>query len=113
MLQLLEHPGARPLLQAPPGRHPREAELLGREHLPGDSGSQYEDDGFQGGPVACPWPTAPKLFLFGNRQEWGDSLPQRVRYEFTNHRAKVLMVRSVAHRIVYPQTIFLLGALNF
>lgn len=54
-LTLLPHPSPRPLLQAAPGSHAPQPELLEGQHLPWGSTLENEGDGFQCSPIVRSW----------------------------------------------------------
>jgi hypothetical protein len=73
-----------PIPQATPARHARATPHLGRQHLPGQPGTQHEQDAGQGGPVLDgPSPalrTRPR-----RRKQWGDLVPEIVGKERASH----------------------------
>ena len=80
-------PSPGPFLQAAPGRHARQAELLARQHLPRDAAAEHEDDGLDRRAVIRP--RKAKLLLGPGRwQQRRHALPEGVGNEFADHDPK-------------------------
>ena len=80
----IPHPRQLPIAQAPPARHPRPAPEFLREHLPGNTAAQDEDNA--GEARAIRNARSPTLWpSWKNRQERFDKIPQRVRKQRGGH----------------------------
>jgi hypothetical protein len=66
-MQAPPHPCSLPITQAPPARHTTPTAQLLRQHLPGDTALQDEEDARQGGAI-CDGPWTSTL---GLRWLWG------------------------------------------
>ncbi len=82
--ELLPHARASPLFQHAPGCHPRQAELLARQHLPRNPAPQDEDDGLQRRTVIGPR-SARLLLGPGRRQQRRHALPEGIGNELADH----------------------------
>jgi hypothetical protein len=72
----IPHPSQLPIAQAPPARHPRPAPEFLREHLPGNTAAQDEDNA--GEARAIRNARSPTLWpSWRNRRERFDKIPQR------------------------------------
>jgi hypothetical protein len=73
----IPHTRLLPVAQATPARHPRPAPEFLREHLPGNTAAQDEDNAGEARAIRDTWP--PTLWpSWGNRQERFDKIPQRI-----------------------------------
>lgn len=77
-MKCLEHICLLPLLEAPPAGHTGAVPEFLRQSLPGDSGSQHEQDAGEGAAVIEPLPTRMVEATLPDRQEWLDQLPEFV-----------------------------------